>query len=367
MLDFQGAVPRHETSMRHRANLDILRAFAVCTVLVDHMMPTLHRYAGMDNQPLLNFTTQIGHAGVLAFFVHTSLVLMYSLERMHQTMDKVTVRFYVRRFFRIYPLAIFCILLVIVLHIPSNTWRDATAVTPAVVVANVLLIQNLVVKREVLGPLWSLPYEVQMYLVLPALFLLARKRRAPMYLGALIALFCMLGTALAIETGHLNMAAYVPCFLAGVLCYALRNRIRPRAPSLLWPPFVLTAIAIFCLANERSEATYWSGWIFSLVLGLAINAFRDSRLPRLNWAAEKVALYSYGMYLLHVPVLYLVFVKMHVQNLVLGPALFFFLTVAASMVTFHYLESPFIELGRRLSSSGVPEAPPDPAVVSAAP
>lgn len=353
--------------MRHRSNLDILRAFAVCTVLVDHMIPTLHKYAGLDKASLLNFTVQIGHAGVLAFFVHTSLVLMYSLERMHATMDRVAVRFYIRRFFRIYPLAIFTILMVLLLHIPSNTWRDTPPITPRLVVANLLLIQNIVVKQDVLGPLWSLPYEVQMYLVLPALFLLACRKRAPLYLAGLIALFCLLGTALAIKTGHLNMAAYVPCFLSGVLCYSLRNRIPPRISSLLWPPFVLVAICIFCLANERSEATYWSGWIFSLALGLAINAFHDSKLPRLNFAAEKIALYSYGMYLLHVPVLYLLFVRMHIHNLLLGPVVFFCLTVLVSMVTFHYLEFPFIELGRRLSSPGVPELPPDPTVVSAAP
>jgi peptidoglycan/LPS O-acetylase OafA/YrhL len=331
------------------------------------MVPTLHKYAGLNNATVLNFTVQIGHAGVLAFFVHTSLVLMYSLERMHQSMEHVAWRFYVRRFFRIYPLAIFCILLVIVLHIPSNTWRDPTVITPGVVAANLLLIQNIVVKKDVLGPLWSLPYEVQMYLVLPALFLLAWRKRGPLYLGGLIALFCILGTALAIKTGHLNMAAYVPCFLAGVLCYSLRKRIPPRISSLLWPPFVLAAVCIYCLANERSEATYWSGWIFSLALGLAINAFHDSKLPRLNFAAEKVALYSYGMYLLHVPVLYFLFVRMHVQNLVLGPLAFFAMTVAASMITYHYLESPFIELGRRLSTPGISQLPPDPSVVSAAP
>ncbi len=90
-------------------------------------------------------------------------------------------------------------------------------------------------------------------------------------------------------------------------------------------------------------------------------------MPRLNFVAEKTALYSYGMYLLHVPVLYLIFVRLHVHSLVLGPVMFCAFTLLVSMLTFHYLESPFIELGRRLSSPEAPTLPPDPTIVSAAP
>jgi len=37
--------------------------------------------------------------------------------------------------------------------------------------ANVLLLQNVTMSGSVVIPLWSLPYEIQMYLVLPAIFL----------------------------------------------------------------------------------------------------------------------------------------------------------------------------------------------------
>jgi len=271
---------------------------------------------------------------------------------MTRSAERVTLRFYVRRFFRIYPLSIFCIALVLILRIPSTTSGPADIITPRVVISNLLLIQNLVTKISVLGPMWSLPYEVQMYLVLPALYYLALKKRAVLYLCDLLAFFCGLGFLIAWKSGgHLNLAAYVPCFLSGVLCYSLRDRIRAFLPAALWPPFVLLLISGYCLTNLHGSPKFWIGWIFCLLLGLAINAFYSSTNKPLNATAERIALYSYGMYLLHVPVLYLVFMVLGIRNLVFGPLLFVGLTVVFSFITYHFIESPLIDIGRKLSSS----------------
>ena len=337
--------------MRHSANLDILRTFAVASVLVQHLVATLIAHAGFQNVAIAGFTSQIGRAGVIAFFVHTSLVLMYSLERLSQSADQISFRFYLRRFFRIYPLAIFCITLALLVHIPSTTWESPDAITLRVIVANLFLVQNLITKMSIIGPLWSLPYEVQMYIVLPALYYIAIRRHAVSYLCGLFALFCCLGFVIAEKSGgHLNMAAYIPCFLSGVLCYALRNRIRAFLPSALWPFFVLLLISAYCLTNMTGRPSFWKGWIFCVFLGLAINAFHVSSNRPINIVAEKIALYSYGIYLLHIPVLYFVFMVLGIRNLFFGPLLFVALTVFAAIITYHSIESPFINIGRKLSS-----------------
>ena len=337
--------------MGHRSNLDILRACAVSCVLVHHLLLTLHSNLGFWEESQRHYAAALGHMGVLAFFVHTSLVLMYSLERMHAAGDHVTVPFYIRRFFRIYPLSIAAIAIATLFHVPSQVWDTAKPVSHAGVIANLLLVQNLWTRQQVLGPLWSLPYEVQMYVVLPALYLIAVRKKALLYLFVLFAAFCLFGLILETRTSHLNMAAYVPCFLAGVLCYALRRTVPQRLSAALWPVFLLAGMTIFLVGNKNhDEPTTWSGWVFCLVLGMAINAFRDSRVRSINVVAEKVALYSYGMYLLHIPVLYLLFVIFGIKHAVLGVVLFFALTGLVSVAAFHLLESPFIDLGRRLSS-----------------
>jgi peptidoglycan/LPS O-acetylase OafA/YrhL len=241
--------------------------------------------------------------------------------------------------------------LALIFHIPSTTWDIPDAITPRVIFANLFLVQNLITRISIIGPLWSLPYEVQMYIVLPVLYYIAIKKHAISYLCGLLAIFCCVGFVIAEKSGgHLNMAAYVPCFLCGVLCYALRNRVRAFLPSILWPLFVLLLISAYCLTNMSGRPSYWKGWIFCLFLGLAINTFQNSSSRPINIVAEKIALYSYGIYLLHIPVLYLVFMVLAIRNLVFGSLLFLALTVSAAIITYHFIESPFISIGRKLSS-----------------
>lgn len=331
-------------------NLDALRSFAVCAVMIDHLVPTLVRHLNWHSAFIQAFTWHIGQAGVLAFFVHTSLVLMYSLDRLETKTKAVTTHFYIRRIFRIYPLSIATILMVILLGIPAMTWKATPPLTLTVILANLLLVQNLITKQDVSGPLWSLPYEVQMYVVLPFLHRIAKLRQGSFFITLLIVAASALGVYLSRKTGHVNMLAYAPCFLAGVLCYSLRDKLRAVLPALAWPVFVVALFGVYCFVHMRQpDPVYWIGWLLSFVLGCSINLFRESPFAAWNWITSNIAKYSYGLYLLHVPALYLVFIVLKIRNMPLGIALFFSLSLAASIVTYHALEAPMIELGRRLS------------------
>jgi peptidoglycan/LPS O-acetylase OafA/YrhL len=115
-----------------------------------------------------------GRWGVLIFFVHTCLVLSYSLER-----NSAFWPFLARRVFRIYPLSVVVVLCVVALAIPVGFPGDHFSLPnrePSNVLLNLLLLQNISGGISVLAPLWSLPYEMQMYLLLPALFYLISRR-----------------------------------------------------------------------------------------------------------------------------------------------------------------------------------------------
>src|ERR1019366_3535011 len=151
----------------HAPNLDILRSVAVLAGFATHTLQVIagckfgeHFAYGVD-------TYALGRIGVLLFFVHTSLVLMQSLERTGTELAAWPLirHFYIKRAFRIYPLSICLISVCIAFSIPPNAlgvayeWHGARWVA-----ASILLIQNITRDSQVSGPMYSLPYEVQMYL-----------------------------------------------------------------------------------------------------------------------------------------------------------------------------------------------------------
>ena len=160
------------------SNLDFLRSVAVLLVLAQHLSlrTQLARIGWVQ-------TDSLGLFGVLLFFVHTSLVLMWSMERSGLRGGPLLKDFYVRRVFRIYPLSVFAIVVAVALHLDSNVNGVAGLSYGALpsklaIASQLLLVQNLVHIKSIVNVLWSLPFEVQMYLFLPVLFIWARRRRA---------------------------------------------------------------------------------------------------------------------------------------------------------------------------------------------
>ena len=162
--------------MSPKPNLDLLRAIAVILVIADHAL----RSAGIDRFGSW-YSGDVGLFGVYLFFVHTSLVLMWSLERRPNALD-----FYVRRIFRIYPLAVITILFAYVTHAPvanitaTGAHFTANADRPRSLVMNLLLVRDLIGKGAapiIHGVTWSLAPELYMYILLPALFVYARFTR----------------------------------------------------------------------------------------------------------------------------------------------------------------------------------------------
>src|SRR5579871_375436 len=94
-------------------NLNLLRSIAVLCVIFAHGM----QLGGPLDDALVH---NVGTAGVLLFFVHTSLVLMLSLERqVKKTRDLMWWRFMLRRIFRIYPLSVITVLLTVWFGLPG--------------------------------------------------------------------------------------------------------------------------------------------------------------------------------------------------------------------------------------------------------
>jgi len=338
-------------TVKELANLDVLRAIAVGLVLCDHVSETVSPLVGVSLHP---WDWLLGRLGVLAFFVHTSLVLMQSLERSRLQGAAMFANFYIRRLFRIYPLSIVCVVLVLVLGVTRVPWEATPpAWTTTQIVSNLLLIQNLTFSPSVLAPLWSLPYEVQMYVVLPFLFWAAR-RWAPLpvaLIGWCVAVVAGIVQPIIPGLSRLDLAQFGPCFLAGVVAFALTSRVRPRLPSTAWVPCLVILALVYVSIAARLEMIHasWLAWLFCLALGLLIPCFEQVVWKPGKAAAHYLARYSYGIYLGHMVALWLGFGASGPTHLVNGFVVFLGALLVFSVGGYHLLEAPLIDVGGRVS------------------
>jgi peptidoglycan/LPS O-acetylase OafA/YrhL len=206
------------------------------------------------------------------------------------------------------------------------------------VVANLLLVPNLVHVESLEAPLWSLPYEMQMYLVLPALYWIVR---GPTGFARALALWGLSVVVGLVWERHpvLQMPQFVPCFLAGVVAFTIRRRT-PGLPYFLWP-VALSAVTCGYLWKH----SFASGWVSCLALGLLVPQFAELPPGLLRRACQLVARYSYGVYLTHFIVMWLAFERLSGLPWWLRDALFLAIGTALPVALYHFVEHPMVRMG----------------------
>jgi peptidoglycan/LPS O-acetylase OafA/YrhL len=86
--------------------------------------------------------------------------------------------------------------------------------------------------------LWSLPYEVQMYLTLPVVFLALRAS------GDNTRLIVIYMVGIFLSLFH-PLFQYVPCFLAGVIAYRLLGTVQPPLRAWVWCPAIIGIVMLY--------------------------------------------------------------------------------------------------------------------------
>lgn len=330
--------------MRTHTNLDFIRAVAVMLVIFSHVwFYTGSRFAAPS---LVWF---LGGMGVFTFFTHTTLVLMWSLER-----DPHTVRFYLRRAFRLYPLWLVVLFTSVAVRLPTSpayaprfafyhpSWSD--------LVSNALLIFNLnATGDKLIGASWSLPVEAQMYILLPFLFFFIRSNRT-LFPLLLLDLLAMATSRELFNATTSNLVSCAPLFLAGAIAYVGYKKWRPRFSSIAfvgWFALLVTSVNLFASHWRNS---FRSGWIFTLLLGLSLPLFRPITWKPLVEAAQWIARYSYGFYLSHFAAIAVAFHYLTGRSLLLRAVSFFAVLIGCSVVLYHTVEKPMIAFGLKMAA-----------------
>jgi peptidoglycan/LPS O-acetylase OafA/YrhL len=228
------------------AIVDFLKGLSVLAVILFHVFFAVFFVFKKDLDKLNQFIADIpsplmfllgGDKAVDVFFTISTFLLGYSLLKVHDKYGKIDVkRFYLHRFFRLYPLFLVALLLY-GLADPSKLLSQGWY--------SLLFIENIFAKG-IIPVQWSLSIEVQFYLILPFLMLfLARTKHPIRWLMGLIALsiavrfWAAWAHPITYQTHWYQFAFAVdPKIYMDTLYYVIQTRITPLLLGVLWAVIV---------------------------------------------------------------------------------------------------------------------------------
>lgn len=405
----QADVKRASTRRGRYEFLDALRGIAAMAVIVQHALelvwPAWARFSVS--------WFRMGEFGVVLFFLCSGFIIPASLER-HGSQP----RFWIGRFFRLYPLYWSALAAVLLLHFGFDRYPldDAYVDAPLwATLANATMLQDFLAAPLALGQSWSLAYELVFYGMVSALFVAGLHRRSvPLALaGFAIAVvpvmgrlpgkvFAGMGPKMAIAVIVVTVGATLvmgwACRAAGAMRWFAMAIVVVVVPLVLNRPENFRSALYFLATLFAGTALYrWTagqidGRVVAGLLTLAVAAIiamnmtgdldpvsgvatADLRRAEIvtNLGAYAVFLValarrdarfartllllgtiSYSLYLNHSLVIY--GLGWVAGNVFATVAAWVLLSVGVSAVTYRFVERPAIEAGRRIAGRPRSEA-----------
>jgi len=324
-------------------HIQLLRAVAILMVLGFHL-----------NLPGFRF----GYLGVDIFFVISGFLMM----KIYSNLGiKKIKQFYIKRFLRLIPaylvISLFTTFIFLTLALPyEKTSLVKQNFYASILVSNFYYwTENQYFVNSGLRPLltfWSLALEIQFYLILPFVFLLMKKTMK------LLGFITFLSLALSVvlekispETGFFLLPGRLWEFLVGVwlasflVTYKKKFWVSVFAFRMALLAFPVLTLIFDLIGIEKSIILNILAVVYTLIL-LFIGFYLDENKNFMNEFGLMIGKYSYSIYLVHLPVISLVYYKPFSDGLKFGSDLklnlvSIFLVAIFSFALFNSIEQPF--------------------------
>jgi peptidoglycan/LPS O-acetylase OafA/YrhL len=352
--------PRYE-------ELDVLRAVAAFSVLLFHLFALSPVAVPAGLSGFGSFWKSYGGMGVPLFYALSgiSLYLGFFSERDSEGFVR---RFFIRRFFRIYPLFIAALLVWLSIFVSRGAAIDSPKLLSSLTLSFNLLPG---MHDSYVAAGWSIGVEMIFYLLFPVIlaFVITLERAAFAFIASLLVAIVAHGYLSAkVSSDYAGMAfiSHIHNFAGGILVFFIWQETR-RGGSATKNAFI--AILYF-LVGAGALIAIKSSFLYQIPI------FQSNSVQRALWSIPFLALvgltfhvgaplarfrafvslgqWSFGIYLIH-PIALYIFTEF--SKSIAGDARFYLyavgsiiLTVVAAAVSFKWLETPFMAMGRELST-----------------
>lgn len=344
-------------------NLNFLRLFAASLVLVGHNYALLNLPDPLKN--IFKVSTgphiSLAHISVDAFFVISGFLVCGSLFKKSDAID-----FFSARFLRIYPGLIMMSLLSVLVLGPAvtnlplldyltdrQTWTylisTGTVASTALQFSLPGVFENIPYPNVVNGSLWTMPYEIRMYIILAGgyFFIKIITKNFEVYAGyfivglAGVGLFLYIWSALQVIP-RLHASRFIWFFFSGSCFWLLRKYVYINMRA------VFVIILLFGLTLLAGNKYFFIFYV--LVFGYIVisMAYLPNKIFR---ALNKVGDYSFGIYIYAFPVQQACIFFVPEISFIKLLFLSFMITISLAMMSWHFVEKPFLESKNRVSNT----------------
>jgi peptidoglycan/LPS O-acetylase OafA/YrhL len=389
-LPGSAGIPKKRPVEHSFASLNLMRGLCAATVLFSHTADSIS-----NGTPIVSFN--FGSSAVDVFMLISGFLMMWHYcERQEFGEDwanpKTTLRFYIRRFFRIAPLYYTLLVLTYVFHgglehlasenrlvfHPTYVAGPYNPTTSAVTVGNVVSHFTFAFgfiprfAQSTCMPDWSIGLEMQFYLFFPLLALLLVRSEFLVGSALLVILhavsYQLFGVGVAATPKIFGLFPYttllpfkLDCFLVGMLLASgFYEKGNPTKRNFL----LILALLVAGIYMKKFLLISFLFCLYETVLNFGTGmAMMDAQIMKLKTIMDHrlfkfMADTSYGVYLIHIPVLSVViWLLSHAGSFAEWPAWFRLMGCLATMllvvyslafIAFKWIESPGISLGRNI-------------------
>lgn len=349
--------------MQQVRSIHYLRGMAAILVVCFHARGYMNNVYEQHNLGDLLFSS--GAAGVDLFFIISGFIISMSFESGRDG----ALSFIIKRFFRIYP--VFIVMLLATIYI-NDIGFDGNTIKSLLIINNNFNDQAPTFGYNILSPAWSLSYEIYFYATFIISIMISKKYSSYVCILILLVPMCALqiyytGTLslnaeqrVLSETDGINSILKITSspmlveFAVGIILHkAFKKNLISRIPCSLCVSAFL--FAIYCYISDSFYGYGPSRFgLWCLMLFIAAIAIESKGFLPYSYFLKKAGDYSYSIYLSHMVIIYYIQsggdigIYLNSHNGASKVFLVLSCTMIASHFAFKYIETPFINIGRRV-------------------
>lgn len=316
-------------------NFDILRLILAILVYFAH-------WNTLSVQNIEIFIFKLSGFAVDMFFVVSGFLIFWSYEN-----DQNNKNFYIKRFFRIFPLYAFLIVLQTLFFIGFSDGNSFEIIKYFIV--NIFFLNFLAPTvgtifsglevNAINGSLWTLKNEVAFYVIVPLIFILYKRFGIIflliMYILSVIYMFTV--DYMGIEKLLVQFPAQLRLFTIGIICYVIFTKFNKNN-------IYLAVLISFLLVVLFKDIIYFKYMIYPMCIGVFV-IFCAYFVKHIKVDFD----FSYSFYILHFPVIQLaLYFGINPTNPIISFLTLFIVILILSYLSEKYIEKKFIKIGKNI-------------------